>query len=707
MFPKEPDKSTPGKTYVTLKIPLKKIVKNKAVQNELFQTVKRVNKLVIHLYMFLRLWTLHHFEKSNEIPLLTSVTVELALKVLSKRQASGPRPTGNTKKIMDDFEKFYQDHYQGLGYKNKISGSNLSSIIESLSVDIFTNIENNIKAHFLTYLHRYVNGSHPMDGTLTGDAKKEAKKQLKKELGIVKTDLLENDLKCDPKYHSWVEENRSRLLPELVSKNYYYQIKSHPQSFLKHMFYMTKNLENCQRKTFQPFPLRTNLYPKYVPFDTHSLIDLLVKGGKSELYRNLYDRRKDVWDGLFKLDHPVFKTKKIMFDYRILTDGLGASLQFIYKDQVAVQETKKKNRRLASERARARKKLATESDNTKTENMTQEDTNKISITGSKMPIKVVKSSSEETSNKKSKKVSQRRQEWPYLEDVNADKLKDITSEGFLVVDPGKNNLICISDENNQTCLHFSNSDKLSKTRQINFRRRLQNFRKQAGCLSVEKQLSEVSGKSCDFETFRKYVEVKNKVNGELEDIYARRIFRKFKWYSYVNRERYFTDLVNRLKATYGTKRPIFYGDYQPNQHMRGVIPCPGVGLKRRIARQFQVYNLDEFRRRRLWRTSKLSYLKEEVCGNLRVQNIEGKSFSVHSVLTYQTESKRYGCIGRDLNAVRNMCKLVHNWLKHGERVSNFQRSKKDTNPLERGEHWYHVIGRIASNNQELINLSSC
>lgn len=117
------------------------------------------------------------------------------------------------------------------------------------------------------------------------------------------------------------------------------------------------------------------------------------------------------------------------------------------------------------------------------------------------------------------------------------------------------------------------------------------------------------------------------------------------------------------------------GDYQANHHMRGVIPCPGVGLKRRIAKQFKVYNLDEFR------TSCLNYKTEERCSQLRVRDWEGKRVSVHSILTYKTENSRHGCIGRYLNAVRNMCKLVNHWLATGERLPNFKRSTTVPHPI--------------------------
>ena len=41
-------------------------------------------------------------------------------------------------------------------------------------------------------------------------------------------------------------------------------------------------------------------------------------------------------------------------------------------------------------------------------------------------------------------------------------------------------------------------------------------------------------------------------------------------------------------------------------------PTPGIGLKRRISREVKIVNLDEFR------TSALSFKKEEYCENLEI-----------------------------------------------------------------------------------------
>ena len=57
---------------------------------------------------------------------------------------------------------------------------------------------------------------------------------------------------------------------------------------------------------------------------------------------------------------------------------------------------------------------------------------------------------------------------------------------------------------------------------------------------------------------------------------------------------------------------------------------------------------------------------------------------MHSILTYQTENKRMGCINRDENATNNMVKLVNYYIKYQDRPEKYKRDYniniKDDNP---------------------------
>ena len=122
------------------------------------------------------------------------------------------------------------------------------------------------------------------------------------------------------------------------------------------------------------------------------------------------------------------------------------------------------------------------------------------------------------------------------------------------------------------------------------------------------------------------------------------------------------------------------GDYSVGKSMRGILSTPNLSLKRKLAKHFTVYNLDEFR------TSLLNYKTEDKSEKLTLPDKKGVLRSLHSVLMYQTESKRTGCINRDINAVNNMIKLVEYYLQHKDRPEKFKRNYKfpeeikNTNP---------------------------
>ena len=90
-------------------------------------------------------------------------------------------------------------------------------------------------------------------------------------------------------------------------------------------------------------------------------------------------------------------------------------------------------------------------------------------------------------------------------------------------------------------------------------------------------------------------------------------------------------------------------------------------LKRKISEYLNVYNLDEFR------TSCLCYKNEELCENLELPDKQGKMRYKHSILTYQMENKRMGCLNRDNNSVNNMIKIVEYYFEKGKRPYRYTR----------------------------------
>ncbi len=138
--------------------------------------------------------------------------------------------------------------------------------------------------------------------------------------------------------------------------------------------------------------------------------------------------------------------------------------------------------------------------------------------------------------------------------------------------------------------------------------------------------------------------------------------------------------IKNIKKTFGKETIICYGDWSSdnNRQMKNFISTPNLGLKRKIAEHFTVYNLNEFR------TSKLNCKTEEVNENMYLPDKKGIIRKMHSILTYQTENKSLGCINRDENSVNNMVKIVNYYLKHKERPLKFTREHKLEEPIKDG-----------------------
>ena len=215
---------------------------------------------------------------------------------------------------------------------------------------------------------------------------------------------------------------------------------------------------------------------------------------------------------------------------------------------------------------------------------------------------------------------------------------------------------------------------------------IKNYKDKNDITKVVNELSNYSSKTCDFEKFKNFISNKNRVNGLLFKKYIKEIFRKYKWYGYLNRKHVDTKLVKEIKKELGKDVIICYGDASVDKGCckKGNISTHNIAIKRLIQNNFKMYNLDEFR------TSKLHYITEEPCDNLYIMDnnedkLKIKERKLHSVLTYKMENKQSGCINRDENAVNNMIKIVNHHIKYKERPLRYKRSFnliKDNNPTD-------------------------
>ena len=136
---------------------------------------------------------------------------------------------------------------------------------------------------------------------------------------------------------------------------------------------------------------------------------------------------------------------------------------------------------------------------------------------------------------------------------------------------------------------------------------------------------------------------------------------------YVNKNRALDKMLNSMENTFGKDSKIMYGNWSIPVQQRSFISTPMIGFKRKVNERFEIYNLDEFR------TSCINNKTNTLCENLYIPDKKNTLRKIHSVLTYQMENKRNGCINRDWNTVKNMKNIVDYWFIHKERPLKFRR----------------------------------
>lgn len=675
---RQPDK------YRTVKCSLKDIAKDDLDMTKMFDACFRTHKLVIHTYQFLRLWILNKYHNKLDIPLITEDTFKMCFKALLK-ESQGPKPKRDNLKLYNEFLKFYDDEYKQLGYDIKLDGTNLSQILGYMSIDMITNVENNIKMHFVKYVKRFVNSCFKKQNNKLIDEcekgkKTELRKILNKELYEIKEDLLNNSLKCNKKYHEWINKHRNNIFPKEYKHSYEFDIENNPQKYIKGMIYMCLEIEKEGTKAFQFFPLRTDIIMKYCPIDTKSLIELFVEKDKNNYLTDIEHTKHDLWDKYFKLDKKVFKQKDYIFDHRISTDCFSVSIQLIHKDYVVKEQEKKTNMKNKKKEMKEKckdmdddekkkfkdelqRKKKTEQEKIKLENKKKRNLEKDKF--KKLPKEEQKKIKD--AQKKERIEKQTTQiEYPYLEELTDKQYDALKTQNWAVFDEGMKNVIYGKDKNGNKFIYRCRQH-LNRNKRLKYQRIIKNHKDKLEITTEENKLSDYNSKSCNLNKFKEFIKKKNELNEILLEKYKDDKFRQYKWYSYIQKKRAEDRLVNDIKEKYDKDTILIIGDWSKGETKIKRISVPNKGLKRKLSEHFTIYMIDEFR------TSCLHYKTENRCENMYVNDKKGVSRKLHSVLTFKAENNRLGCINRDENATNNMIKIVKSYLKDKTRPLRYTR----------------------------------
>ena len=173
-------------------------------------------------------------------------------------------------------------------------------------------------------------------------------------------------------------------------------------------------------------------------------------------------------------------------------------------------------------------------------------------------------------------------EFPYLEQLNDTQIEGLKTNIWVTIDPGKRCLFYMKNKEGIT-FKYNNKTHMNRTKRIKYQRLIKNYKDKKGITIIENELSNYSSKTCKYEDFITFITNKNKTNEILLEKYKDDYFRKYKWYSHINRKRAETDLVRDIKDKYGNTTLIM-GDWSDKLSINKLkyISTPNLGMKRKL-----------------------------------------------------------------------------------------------------------------------------
>jgi len=663
----------PPEKIITLKTSLKKIIK-KQVFKPLNDFILRTHKLTILAYQFIEAFLLFQFHNSKEFPILNDDFVNMAFKALYNNPGPGRRSEGSKALLLAELINFYHTEFKLLtNEKKEFDASHLSHVLGYSVTSVLTCIKNNIILHFIPRLKKFVKISfqHELESfkNLSYKQKKLKKTEHYKELKLVLDDLINNTLLSPSRFHFFIDEIRSQFLPPYTQKSLTDELVSNPHLFLKAMIKFNLFYEAKGLKLFKAFPLRTDIVPKYISIDTAVLVDLFITKNLNDYFSNIEEHKVTLWSQLFDMKKKIFKMKNYTFDFFVSTDGCSVSIKFLHNSYVETEKQRKAIMQTANNITRELNK-----------NKTQEE--KENTKEKKIEEKIAKRSERnkerrEIAKKKIKKMSDieknyKLEEFPYFDLLNDEDTEYLRThmDQIVYIDPGKRSIYYMMNDNDKTpkYLTYNNRQRISETKRLKYNKIRENYKKKHVIMKkLEDELANFNSMTCNYEKFKKYVKKKNEANALLFVEYENKLFRKLKWHHFINKQRSESNLMNRIEKTYGKNPIIIMGDWSMKGKLK-YMSTPGISLKRKLAKRFTIYNVDEFR------TSCIEYKSEKKCENLSLPDKKGKLREKHAILSYQNENKREGYRNRDKNSVNNIKKIVRETLKTGERPLVYRRN---------------------------------
>lgn len=256
-----------------------------------------------------------------------------------------------------------------------------------------------------------------------------------------------------------------------------------------------------------------------------------------------------------------------------------------------------------------------------------------------------------------------------IENLNDQELENLKSKTLIGCDPGKKNLIFLTDENENT-FRYTQYQRRSETYMK--KNELLHTKLKKGFVKTElDKLSLCNSKSTKIDIFEKFIKTQHEIYVKIHSNYDKLCFRKMNLRKFIHEKKSIDKMLNNIEDKYGQNIVIGFGNWSSNNNncnLKNNQPTIGVELKRKIAKRFDTILINEFR------TSKLHFKCHQILEKVYDNNNKIK----HSLLLCNkcesSQNKNCTFVNRDKNASMNILLLMKNWIFNKNRILAFSKN---------------------------------
>lgn len=606
--------------FRSIKVPLKSILRDPnrdqpVLNNYAFQ----INKTVILAYQLIRLYIINKYQNKQKLPTVDEKLYETALSLIVK-STNKIRKSTKMNDCRPDLFNFFQTEFRPLiTDENRPKISNIGSTLQKLRVEMQTSFTNNLSIHYYKRLSKTLSAMLECTNKFCFIVL-ETKEQRKIHSTLLRAIVTRDLTDIDPIYHEICNLAIKDFIPGIKwTKNLAYDLVSEPLKFLGPTLAMADYLEKHNKPSFQAIPLRASLIPKHFPINSITLRTLMDCKGlvnkKSELEKVAKDSKlkKKLWNHYFKLDKHIFNLKGYNFFYSIDTDGFSCTLKYL----------------------------------------------KTGIDYKKYGTQTTKL------------------EWnpPKISELSKSERLGLLDYPLVGIDPGKWVLAQLSGPEDKK-MRYQTQQRWNESgykRNLEIREEIKNFEK---IQEVETMLNDIKSKSVDVLKFKDYIKTKAQISLKIENHYCQVIYRKLKFRNIIKGKSSVNKLISRTKTRFGADAIILYGNWSRSDQMRGIVSTPGASLRKKYARNFRTYDIDEFG------TSKYCMHCHKKLNYHYIDKKQIYRIRVCNECSGPKDVQRVRFIHRDVNGAFNILKVGKCEILGQERPNVFRRQCRIDKPLK-------------------------